>query len=111
MLQASPNVKAIFAESDAMELGAAKAAEDAGRDIQVVGIDSFPTVFQAIEKGLTQATQAQVPFQMGQKAVEDALTFRDGGEVPELQYQDTVLVKEETVDEVDPVDFYGPNVK
>ncbi len=111
MLQANPGIKAIFGESDAMGLGAAKAARDAGRDIITVGIDGFPTMVQAIKDGLTDATQAQVPYQMGQKAVEDALTISEGGEVPVEQLQDTVLVTQENANEIDVVEFYGPNVK
>ena len=69
MLQANPGIKAIFGESDAMGLGAAKAAKDAGREIIAVGIDGFPTMITAIKERLTQATQAQVPYMMGQLAV------------------------------------------
>lgn len=112
MLQANPSIKAIFAESDAMALGAAKAAKDANRKIVSVGIDGFPTMIQGIKDGLTQATQAQVPYKMGQLAVADAIKIAGGDtSVPELQYQDTVLVTTENVNTVNPVDFYGPNVK
>lgn len=111
MLQANPNMKAIFGESDAMALGAAKAAKDAKREIISVGIDGFPTMIKAIQDGLTQATQAQIPYQMGQMAVKDAIKLANGEQVPELQYQDTVLVTEENAKTVDPVQFYGPNVK
>ena len=94
-----------------MGLGAAKAAKDAGRDIIAVGIDGFPTMIEAIKAKLTDATQAQVPYVMGQLAVKDAITITSGGTVPELQYQDTVLVTQENAATVDPVQFYGPNVK
>jgi ribose transport system substrate-binding protein len=111
MLQANPDMKAIFGESDAMGLGAAKAAKDANRDIISVGIDGFPTMITAIQQGLTDATQAQVPYKMGQLAVENAITLAKGGSIPELQYQDTVLVTQDNATSVDPVQFYGPNVK
>lgn len=111
MLQANPDMKAIFGESDAMGLGAAKAAKDAKREIISVGIDGFPTMVTAIQQGLTQATQAQVPYVMGQMAVSDAIKLHNGETVPELQYQDTVLVTSENAKTVDPVQFYGPNVK
>ena len=48
MLQANPNITAIFGESDAMGLGAAKAAKDANRKIISVGIDGFPTMVAGI---------------------------------------------------------------
>jgi ribose transport system substrate-binding protein len=111
MLQANPNIKAIIGESDAMGLGAAKAAQDAGVDIITVGIDGFPTMITAIKEGLTDATQAQIPYKMGQFAVADSLKVLNGETVPELQYQDTVLVTSENVNSVNPEDFYGPNVK
>jgi len=111
MLQANPGIKAIFGESDAMGLGAAKAAKDAGRDIIAVGIDGFPTMITAVKEGLTDATQAQIPYKMGQMAVADAIKLMDGQKIPPLQYQDTVLVTSENAKTVDPVQFYGPNVK
>jgi len=112
MLQANPNIKAIVGESDAMGLGAAKAAQDAGKDIITVGIDGFPTMIAGIKAGLTDATQAQVPYKMGQLAVTDTLQILGGGAaVPAEQYQDTVLVTAENVNTVNPEDFYGPNVK
>ena len=111
MLKANPNMKAIFGESDAMGLGAAKAAKKAGRDIIAVGIDGFPTMVEAIKTGLTDATQAQVPYVMGQMAVRDAIKAAKGESLPEVQYQDTVLVTSANAASVDPVQFYGPNVK
>ncbi len=111
MLQANPEIKAIFGESDAMAMGAAKAAKDAGKTILTVGIDGFPTMITAIQQKLTNATQAQVPFVMGQQSVKDSLTILGGGSVPAEQYQDTVLVTRENASTVDPVQFYGPDVK
>lgn len=113
MLQANPDIKAIIGESDAMGLGAAKAAGDAGKKIVTVGIDGFPTMITGIKNGLTDATQAQVPYKMGQLAVTDSIKILSGqaDKVPAEQLQDTVLVTKENVNSIDPVDFYGPNVK
>jgi ribose transport system substrate-binding protein len=113
MLQGNPGITAIFGESDAMGLGAAKAARDANRKIISVGIDGFPTMVAAVKSGLTQATQAQIPYKMGQMAVGDAkkVLSGDAKSVPPLQLQDAVLVTDKNVNEVNPVDFYGPNVK
>ncbi len=111
MLQANPGIKAIFGESDAMGLGAAKAAKAAGRKIIAVGIDGFPTMIDGIKNRLTDATQAQIPYVMGQLAVKNAISLTKGEKVPAVQYQDTVLVTQETAATVDPVQFYGPNVK
>ena len=111
MLAANPGIKAIFGESDAMGLGAAKAARDAKRTIIAVGIDGFPTMVTGIKEGLTQATQAQVPYKMGQLAIDNSLKAIGGEKLPAEQYQDTVLVTNDNVGTINPVDFYGPNVK
>jgi ribose transport system substrate-binding protein len=111
ILTANPDLHAVFAESDAMSLGAAKAALQAGRtDLISVGIDGFPTQLAAIGEGLTQATMAQIPYDMGYMAVQQAVQIinGEGGDIPELQYQDAVLVTGENVGDVNPSDFYGP---
>ena len=114
ILTANPDLKAIFGESDAMALGAAKAAKQANRTgLVFVGIDGFPTMFPAIKAGLVQATMAQNPYKMGQMAVEDAVKFMAGAgkEVPAEQCMPTVLVTKANVDQHNPADFYGPAAK
>ena len=64
-----------------------------------------------IKAGLTQATQAQVPYKMGQLSIDNSLKAIAGEKLPAEQFQDTVLVTSENVKTVNPVDFYGPNVK
>jgi ribose transport system substrate-binding protein len=111
ILTANPDLKAVFGESDAMALGAAKAARQAGRsDLISVGIDGFPTMLKAIEEGLVQATMAQIPYQMGRMAVADAIKVMNGeaASIPEIQYQDAVLITKENVSQFKPSDFYGP---
>lgn len=112
ILTAHPDLKAVFGESDAMSLGASKAARQAGRkDLISVGIDGFPTQLKAIKDGLTQATMAQIPYKMGEMAVADAIRIIEGqGDgIPELQYQDAVLVTKDNAGTVDAADFYGPS--
>ena len=114
ILTANADLKAIFAESDAMALGAAKAAKGAGRTgLIFVGIDGFPTMFNAIRSGLVQATKAQGPYQMGVISVENAIAIMkgDGKSVPELQYRDATLITKDNVDKNNIVDFYGPSAK
>ena len=110
-VQANPNITAIFGESDAMGIGSAKAARDQNRTIISVGIDGFPTMVKAIQQGLTQATQAQIPYVMGQMAIKNAVTLLKGGKIPAKQMQSTVLVTSANAATVDTVQFYGPNVK
>ena len=113
ILTANPNLKAVFGESDAMSMGASKAARDAGRKIFSVGIDGFPTMFDAVRSGLTQATMAQQPFKMGQLAVQDAIKLMKdkNAKIPALQYQDTVLIDKATVGKYKVEQFYGPDAQ
>lgn len=111
ILTAHPNVKAIFGESDAMALGAGRAAKAAGRSgMFFVGIDGFPTMWPAIKSGLVSATAAQVPYQMGFLAIKDVglILGGKGSEIPQLQYQDTVLVNKDNLDKNVPTTFMGP---
>lgn len=113
ILTANPNLKAVFGESDAMSLGASKAAKAAGKKIFSVGIDGFPTMFDAVASGLTQATMAQQPYMMGQLAVQNAVALIEGKgqDIPKEQYQDTVLINKETVTKHKVEDFYGPDAQ
>ena len=110
----NPDLKAIFGESDAMALGAAKAAKQANRTgIVFVGIDGFPTMFPAIKSGLVQATMAQNPYKMGEMAVENAIAIMNskGKDIPAEQYMPTVLLSKTNVEQHNPADFYGPAAK
>lgn len=114
ILTANPNLKAVFGESDAMAIGAAKAAQQANRTgMTFVGIDGFPTMFDAISSGLTQATMAQQPYKMGELSVEQALGIVNstGAQLPAEQYQDTVLINKDNVATQDVTTFYGPDAK
>lgn len=113
ILTAHPNVKAVFGESDAMSLGASKAAKAAGKQIFSVGIDGFPTMFDAVASGLTQATMAQQPYMMGQMAVRNAIALIEGkgGDIPKEQFQDTVLINKDTVSQHKVEEFYGPDAQ
>lgn len=113
ILTANPDLDAVFGESDAMSMGASKAAKDAGKEIFSVGIDGFPTMFDAVDSGLTQATMAQQPYMMGQLAVRNAIALMsgEGDDIPQEQYQDTVLINEDTVKELEVEEFYGPDAE
>lgn len=113
ILTAHPNLVAVFGESDAMSMGASKAAKAEGKDIFSVGIDGFPTMFDAVSSGLTQATMAQQPYMMGQMAVQNAVAIMEGkgGDIPAEQYQDTVMINKDTVGDHKVEEFYGPDAR
>ncbi|MBB6215915.1 ribose transport system substrate-binding protein [Anaerosolibacter carboniphilus] len=89
ILQAQPEINAVFAHNDEMALGALKAIEASGRDILVVGFDATDDAVKSVEEGKLAATVAQQPDQIGALGVEMA---------------DKVL-KGETVDTFIPVDL------
>lgn len=111
ILTAHPDLKAVFGESDAMALGAGRAAKQAGRTgMFFVGIDGFPTMWPAIKAGIVTATAAQIPYKMGILAVQDVtmVVKGKGADIPQLQYQDTALVNKDNLDKSTPVEFMGP---
>ncbi|WP_282004037.1 ribose ABC transporter substrate-binding protein RbsB, partial [Veillonella denticariosi] len=72
MLQANPDVQAIFAHNDEMALGAIQAAKSAGKTIFIVGFDGTADADKAVQDGTLAATIAQQPDQMGKIAIDTA---------------------------------------
>lgn len=82
ILQAHPEIDAVFAHNDEMALGALKAIKDRGRKIPVVGFDATPDAVKAVEACEMAATIAQQPSEMGRIAVERAVALIRGTGVP-----------------------------
>ncbi|HTX66674.1 MAG TPA: substrate-binding domain-containing protein [Opitutaceae bacterium] len=84
LLQAHPDVNALFAANDLMALGALEAIAAAGRAgrITVVGFDALDEARQAVRQGTMAGTVAQDPAQMGRAGVEAAARVLRGGVVP-----------------------------
>lgn len=72
MLQANPDVKAIFAQNDEMALGAIKAVKAAKKEIIVVGFDGTDEGIAAVKNGELAATVAQQAGKIGSIGVEVA---------------------------------------
>jgi ribose transport system substrate-binding protein len=84
MLQAHPEIDALFACSDLMALGAVEAIAAAGRTgkVRVIGFDAVDDARKAIAAGTMLASVAQFPAEMGRLAVEDAVARVKGGPPP-----------------------------
>jgi len=84
MLQAHPDIDAVFACSDLMALGAieAIAAARRGGRIRVVGFDALEDARKAIAEGRMEASVAQSPRDMGRIAVESAARLLRGESIP-----------------------------
>lgn len=72
LLQAQPDVQAVFAHNDEMALGALQAIEASGKSIIVVGFDAIDDAVQAVKDGKMAATVAQQPELIGALGVETA---------------------------------------
>ena len=73
ILQAQPEINAVFAHNDEMALGALRAIEASGRDgIVIVGFDATDDAVKAVKEGKLSATVAQKPALIGAKGVETA---------------------------------------
>ncbi|MCG0238288.1 MAG: ribose ABC transporter substrate-binding protein RbsB [Firmicutes bacterium] len=94
LLQAHPDVDAVFAHNDEMALGAIEALKAAGKTgVIVVGFDATEDARKAVEAGEMAATVAQKPAEMGKIAVETALKVLKGEQVPEFIPVSLELVK------------------
>ena len=94
MLQAHPDIDALFASNDLMALGAVEAAAAAGRTgrIRIVGFDALDDARRAIEEGRMAASVAQSPLEMGRVAVESAGRLLKGETLPAEQRVPIALV-------------------
>jgi ribose transport system substrate-binding protein len=82
LLQAHPDVQAIFAQNDEMALGAVRALEGAKKTgVLVVGFDGTPDGIQAVKDGKMAATVAQQPQMIGQLGVQSAQSVIKGQQV------------------------------
>lgn len=78
LLQANPDVQAVFAHNDEMALGAIEAIRSSGKNIPVIGFDGNEDALKSIEEGKLTATVAQQPELIGQLAVQAAYDVLQG---------------------------------
>lgn len=97
MLQANPDIQAVFAQNDEMALGAIEAIQSAGKtgEIQVVGFDGTEDGIKAVEDGRLSATVAQQPEEMGKLAMQAAFDYLSGETIEEYIASPLELVKSE----------------
>lgn len=80
ILQAHPNIKAVFCGNDAMAMGAYQALVSAGKDkqVKVFGFDGADDVVKMIADGKIAATGMQFPKVMARKSAEFADEYLKG---------------------------------
>ncbi|WP_400194542.1 ribose ABC transporter substrate-binding protein RbsB [Lysinibacillus telephonicus] len=94
MLQANPEIQAVFAQNDEMALGALEAIEAANKDIIVIGFDATDDALAKIEEGKMAASVAQKPEEIGKAAIKTAVDYLNGKTVEEFVPVDLELVKQ-----------------
>lgn len=86
IIQSTDQIDAVFAHNDEMALGAVQALESNGmlKDVVVVGFDATDDARAAVKDGRMDATIAQQPELIGQKAIEAAGKVTVGDKVDEF---------------------------
>lgn len=84
ILQAHPNVDAIWAANDEMALGAVEALRSVGRVGKVVvgGFDATPDAVEAIQNGEMHYSANQIPYEIGVRAIAVSCMVANGKPAP-----------------------------
>ena len=100
LLQAHPKVNIIFAQADALALGAAQAVKVAHADhrIFVGGFDGDTAALVALKDGVFDVTATQQTQKMGRLGLDAAIAIVGGQKLPAEQLQDATLTTKENVD-------------
>ncbi len=100
ILQAHPDINAVFAHNDSMALGAVKAIKAAGKlnEIDIVGFDAIDDALTAINNGNMDATIAQKPGLMGEMAVENAQKIYEGQELEDSIAVPLALITQDDIE-------------
>ena len=95
MLQANPDIQAVFAANDEMALGAMEAISGAGKKVMVVGFDATDDAIESIKAGQMAGTIAQQPDLIGSTAVENAIKLINGEKIPSsIPVEVTLITKD-----------------
>ena len=99
MLQAHPDVSIVFAEADALALGAAQAIKVANpsQKIWIGGFDGDTAALEALKNGTFDVTATQQTQLMGRTAVQDAIKLVAGEKLPPEQLLDATLTTKDNV--------------
>lgn len=102
ILQANPDIDAVYAANDEMALGAISAIEAAGKlsKIKVLGVDATEEGLKALKEGKILADVSLPPYFFGKKALEVAKQVMDGTLKEKVIIVPSTLVTKENVETV-----------
>ncbi|WP_392337511.1 substrate-binding domain-containing protein [Loktanella salsilacus] len=100
ILTRNPDLVGIFAANDGMALGAVESVFAAGKagDVIIIGVDGNSDAVKSISEGRLTASVAQLPYLVGQQAVENVKVAIDGGEVESQIIVPTLVLTKEVMD-------------
>jgi ribose transport system substrate-binding protein len=101
MLTAFPDLDGMFGSNETSTVGGARALTSAKSKVKLVGFDSSPALIDGLKDGVIDSLVTQNPFDMGYKAVKDAVSKMNGGTVEHIQSLPAVVVTKANLD--DPV--------
>jgi ribose transport system substrate-binding protein len=99
LLQANPDVKAVYAHNDDMALGALQVLRENNRkDVLVAGVDGLSEAVKDIASGDQYvATASNDPLRLGEVTIETARKVAAGQKVPSFIDAGTALIDKQTV--------------
>ena len=98
-LTAHPDAVAIFGGNDPTALGAAAAADAAGSDCLIYGVDGSPDIKALIAEGKVTGTGAQSPMTIGKTIAEKYYEWKDGAELEDRYPIPTFMINSDNIDE------------
>jgi ribose transport system substrate-binding protein len=103
LLQANPDVKAVYAHNDDMALGALQVLRENNRkDVLVAGVDGLSEAVKDLAAGdQFVATAANDPIRLGAGTIETARKVAAGEKLPPFIDAGTALIDKQTVGEFD----------
>ena len=98
-LTAHPDAVAIFGGNDPTALGAYAAAEAAGSDCLIYGVDGSPDIKALIADGKVTGTGAQSPMSIGKTIAELYYKWVDGEEIEDRYPIETFMINYDNIEE------------
>lgn len=111
ILTGHPGLKGMFASNESSTVGAARAVQERGGKVKLVGFDSSPIELNALKSGVIDALIIQDPFKMGYQSVKAAVTVLHGGKVTKIQKLDPRLITRQNLDDPDVEAQLHPDLK
>lgn len=99
LLAEYPSLKGIFATSAAMTLGVIEEckADFVIYEMNIIGVDTQTDALSALEKGVLAGLVTQDGYEAGHQAVETAMQFLAGEEIPDQVYMETRMLTRHNV--------------